>query len=68
MHGGEGAAVTETDRAAAFAWAAGQLTWERRLRELEAAASPAEESVAEPARQPAGASIHRTGRHILRNV
>ena len=34
--------VAETERKAVLAWVAGQLSWERRLRELES--SPAAES------------------------
>jgi hypothetical protein len=33
-------AMAETERDSVLAWAAGQLRWERRLRELEAAADP----------------------------
>jgi hypothetical protein len=57
--------MTDADRAAALAWAAGQLSWERRLRELEAAEDPTEESGTEPVRAPAssraqGASLPLT--------
>ena len=51
--------MTDPDRAAALAWAAGQLSWERRLRELETAraaeeppAGEASDPVSEPARAP----------------
>ena len=53
--------MAEADRAAVLVWAAGQLSWERRLRELEVAAreghpvvDPATDPVTEPARVPPG--------------
>jgi hypothetical protein len=47
--------MAEADRDEVIVWAAGQLSWERRLRELEVAAcrpvvDPATDPVSEPAR------------------